>query len=64
MDSETMPMRPVPLWVKLVIRWRHRREYNPDRWAEAVAFDEMVWRNSWDLAPSFDDLNERYEAYR
>ncbi len=57
-------VRPVPLWTKIAIRWRHRHQYDPDRWSAAIAFDELVWSNRWDLANSFDDLNDRYESYR
>lgn len=61
--SEPIPIRPVPLWAKMAIRWRHRRQYDQALWLEAVAFDELVWRNQWDLADSFDELNDRYETY-
>lgn len=37
---------------------------NPRTWHDRVRFDEIVCSNYWDLAPNFDDLNERYEAYR
>ncbi|MFW2383514.1 MAG: hypothetical protein ACN4GZ_17300 [Acidimicrobiales bacterium] len=44
----------------LRIYWRHRRVGHPTVNALRVRFDRLIAANDWDLARSFDELNERY----
>ncbi len=53
-------MAALTLTDRLLIRWHHRRVGHPDVHRLRVRFDEIITANSWNLAPTFDDLFDRY----
>lgn len=45
---------------RAAIRWRYRHITDRRLWDLLVDFDTLIEANTWDLAESFDELNDRY----